>query len=626
MALTRINTIPGRGSAAIVRLVIGGLFGLIIAALIETAKPDDVSIWRPVCVSTLSLMVFIIWAGAGSMRRISLAMWVAIASLVVGYISWSNLTDSAASRNFPLGQDFLIFPLLFIAHELVSSADQAGKIIAPFETYFDEAWKRGVQLALAILFTLLFWGILWLGAALLGFIGFKWLEHLLKNAYFAGPITGLAFGAAVHLGDVQTKLLASVRSLILGVLAWLLPVITMIGAIFAVSLAVKGLAPLWATKAATATLLGGCVGFVLLINAAYQQGDVERQVPLVLRWSVRGAAILLLVFSVLAAWSLGLRIDQYGLSPDRVFAGLGVIIALGFGIGYSIGVFVPGRWMGAVEPINIGLAMLKCALFIAILTPIATPDRLSVNDQVARLNSGKVSVADFDWWLLNDDTGTYGKNALKALATSSNVAIATKAKAALDGKIGERPYRTFVEDGDTPDKPKATRADIAALPVVFPQGAKLPDSFLAIDFTTPNALGMGWTSCLTAKLKSTETELGCKIALIDLDKDGRAEILIREYNDLMIYSQQNDTWTKMGSIDLRNNRLDFDNGRIRAVPSKWDDLMIGEQRRSVVTFFDALSDAKITAGAAGVVVEASSLPANAPADVPQPKAPPPPSK
>jgi hypothetical protein len=428
---------------------------------------------------------------------------------------------------------------------------------------------------------LLFWGILWLGAALLGFIGFKWLTDLLTNEYFAWPMSGIAFGAAVHLGDVQTKLLANVRNLILGVLSWLLPVITIIGGIFAVSLLVSGLAPLWATKAATVTLLSGCIGFVLLINAAYQQGDIERPVPVVLRWCVRGAALLLLIFSALAAWSLGLRINQYGLSPDRVFAGLGVIIALLYGAGYSFAVFVPGRWMAKIETLNIYFAMAICLLFIAILTPVAAPGRLSVSDQVARLNSGKVSIANFDWWLLKDETGPYGKSALAKLAKSSNAAIAAKAKAAIDDNLGERPN----QDRDEPDVAPVTLGAKASILVVVPAGGKLPDSFVKTDFTD-NDRHLSSPECLRQPPPFGQIP-SCKAALLDLNGDGAMEILIREGPSLTIFTQIRGQW--MGNkeyLDIGSLEADFDAGKIQSAPALWNDVIIGSARRNAPNFIE----------------------------------------
>lgn len=285
------------------RLAVGGVFGLAIGLMApQMASAAEVDAGRAMLLSVLTLGAFVLWAGAGAMRRLSLAVWALCAFGLIALMAWHAQAHLKPEILWwsPVSA-VLIGPMLFIAHELVSSADQAGRVIAPYRLYFEEAWKRGVQLALAIAFTLLFWGILWLGATLLGFIGFDWLRELLSRPWIAVPLTGLALAASVHLGDVQPKLLGSVRGVILGVLSWLLPVITAVGALFAASLAVSGLQPLWDTNAATITLLAACIGFVLLINAAYQDGPDQAAPHPALAWSVRGARLLLLVFSVLAA-------------------------------------------------------------------------------------------------------------------------------------------------------------------------------------------------------------------------------------------------------------------------------------------------------------------------------------
>ena len=576
------NRVLDSKSALILRLLTGLLIGLALAYLEPLSDRGNTTInaldWWSITAQTLGLTAFVIWAGAGAMRRFSLLAWAIVAAVIMCGMMWFGAAF-VSNRGYNDGVAwFILLPLLFICNELVSSGDQVGKWIAPYELYFDEAWKRGIQLALALLFTALFWGILWLGATLLSFIGFTWLATLLREPYFFFPVGGMAFGTAVHLSDVQTKLLANVRNLVLGVLAWLLPVITLIGGIFAVSLLFSGLALLWATKTATVTLLSGCIGFVLLINAAYQQGDIDRPIAMVLKYCVRAGALLLLVFAVLAAWSLGLRIGQYGLSPDRIFAGLGVLIALVYGIGYTAAVFIPGRWMRSIDGLNIGLAMFICALFVAILTPIAQPGRLSVADQVARLNSEKVSVEKFDWWLLKDNTGRYGKEALTALSASTNVAIAAKAVAARADKIGFRPSDNSIETVEFTEKP-----DLTLIPVVFPKGAALPPSFTSTIFVDgPD--GNSVPSCLQQKMRTGDRSM-CKAALLDLNADGQVEVLLKEYSMVTVLTQQNGKWVSTST----NNRTgfderDFDAGRIRSLAPQWQDIVIGEQRLTVIPF------------------------------------------
>ncbi|MBP2160733.1 MULTISPECIES: DUF4153 domain-containing protein [Asticcacaulis] len=554
--------------ALIFRLAIGLVFGLGLAWL--TDKPGAARMenwhpetWRIAATSTLGLGAFIFWAGAGAMRRLSLAVWGVVALALIAFISWSHAAGDASYAAFFSQSSFLIYPFLFIAHELVSSGDQARKIIAPYPTYFDEAWKRGVQLALAILFTALFWAILWLGAALLGFIGFNWLRDLLSESYFGWPMTGLAFAAAVHLGDVQPKLMAGFRALVLGVLSWLLPVITLIGVVFAASLCVSGLEPLWKTKAATASLLAACVALVLLINAAYQQGDEERPVHVIIKWSARLACGLMLVFSALAAFSLGLRIQQYGLTPERVLAGVGVIIALAYGASYTVAALWPkGRWLNLLEPINIGLAFIKAALLLAVLTPVANPNRLSVESQVARVQSGKVTTDRFDWQLLRFNTGAYGRDALKKLTTSGKTgAIRDAALTASRLKDDDRYASAAV---DVTQK----KADPKQFTVVFPQGAAMPEGFFAQAYG-PYVL----PDCATEKTATPS----CSAAFIDMSRDGQPEMLILDDFEATVFVRDQNGWHKTGTLNLSPDQArDFKAGKLKPQTPEFDDLKVGD--------------------------------------------------
>jgi len=575
MMIANSQPLPER-DALFFRLAVGFFIGVIVAYLTQEgtyeASQSKEYLWRESWAQTLTLSAFILWADAAVMRRVSLAIWTLVASALTLYIIWHMKSFSGDQDMGELTSNLILLALAFIANELVSSADQARKPFARYELYFDEAWKRGVQLILAIGFTLLFWGILWLGAALLGFIGFDWLTQLLRDEYFAMPITGLAFASAVHLGDIQPKLLANVRGLALGVLAWLLPVITLIGAIFAVSLVFSGLQPLWDTKAATATLLSACIGFVLLINAAFQQGETDRKVQVVLKWCVRLAALLLLVFAVLAAWSLGLRINQYGLTIDRTLAGMVVVIALAYGLGYSAAVFWRGSWMELVKPLNIGLAVFKCLVFIAILTPIASPARLSVDNQVKRLASGAVKPDQFDWWLLRDRTGTYGKKALDLLAKSPDKVTAQWATRAKLNALGARPPRD--ESNETAEQ--NARPNLKEILVVSPLSASLPESFINQDFTQPGM--MNAIDCLWRKLRENEPK--CRAALLDLNGDNRPEILFLEDSDLVVFQETSKGWLVAGTKTIMRVGAseDFDARKLQAVQPAYKDLFIGEER------------------------------------------------
>ena len=552
--------------ALIVRLATGLIFGLAIAFLIKSfdaLEGKHIPLWAQVLTSVLILGAFILWAGAGAMKRISLAIWSVVALGLIALIAWNRAAHNldADYNPFFLNLSFLIYPLLFITHELVSSADQAGKPIAPYGLYFDEAWKRGVQLALSGLFTILFWAILWLGASLLGFIGFHWFKDLLSNEYVSWPVTGLAIAASVNLGDVQPKLMHNFRALVLGVLSWLLPVITIIGLLFAVSLCFSGLEPLWKTKAATASLLAACVALVLLVNAAWQQGDDERPVHIILRWSARVACGLLLGFSALAAYSLWLRIAQYGLTPERTMALVGVTIAVLYGLGYVVAAVMPkGHWLAPLAPVNIALAFVMALICLCILTPIADPYRLSAQSQAERVNSGQVAPDKFDWDVLRFGTGSYGVEALKRLGKSGKTEAVRKAALSASQLMDSNRYDT----SPTP-MPSTRKALPEQFDIVLPKDAVIPADFFAQTFEAADHL----PSCATEGEK-------CFAALLDLDHDDSNEIVILDGLQLTTFTRHDGQWLALTSSYLSNDDAqDFKAGRITALPNRYDNVRIG---------------------------------------------------
>ena len=569
------NTVLSERAAFALRLFVGVAFGLLMAAfgrfgLFEADGTSSAmwgltgskSLWQPIVYSTLALSVFIWWATAGTMKRSSLLIWGAVASAVIAALALHQASSNANHTLYAFGAPFawLVLPLLFVANELVSSADRSGRLIAPYPVYFDQAWKHGVQLALSLLFTGLFWGILWLGAALLSFIGFTWLRDLLGKDWFALPASGAAMACAVQLGDVQDKLLVNVRALVLSVLSWLLPVIAAIGLLFLGSLCVSGLEPLWKTKAATTTLLAASIAFVLLINAAYQQGDEERPVNIVMKWAARLAAFLLLVFAGLATYSLWLRVNEYGLTTERVLAGAGTVIALLFGLGYAAAAVWPGRWFSRLETVNIAMAFVKVVIFLGLLTPLADPSRLSIADQVARLQSGRTSLDRFDWRQLRFETGRYGMTALNTLTKAGKTAdiraAATKTAALKDSERWDMPA-PFV-----PAQPD----DMAKLKVVFPAGASLPATFTADDLSRSDLL-----DCVR------DEKASCTAALIDLDGDGTAEIVVLKAHGTTTFTYDAGAWrpTRDDLIFMDDDEIKaFNAGKITLKPHRWRDLIV----------------------------------------------------
>jgi hypothetical protein len=558
------------------RVATGFAGGLAIGILMD--QGENAALLSTIVLTAIFFAGVVLLAGLGQIRSVSLAIWTSVVAAGTGLIAWhGQYAEGPGSSEFFLlaFSTVLAYPMVFIAHELVSAADEARKPVAPYDLYYDEAWKRGVQLALALLFTGLFWAILAIGVLLLGAIGFDWFGDLLTNEYIAIPLTGVAFAVAVHLADVRSDLLATARNILLGVLAWLLPVITVVASLFIVSLPVAGLDALWDTGNATAGLLWACVFFVLLINAAVQNADPQRSPGLVLGWSARIASVLLLVFAGLAAWGILLRVGQHGLTPERVIALLGVLIALLYGLGYVVAAFKPGSWMAMLKPVNIGMAFFSVLAFIAVLSPIAAPARLAAGNQMARLASGQVDIKTMDWRLLAQQTGGYGKSALETLSKGTDREIADLAAKALAGTI------TFGE-------PESPVVDLSGKPIldaslfttIVPAGAKLPDG-LAVTPRQGLADTFAGYPC-----QPDGRAVSCKALIVNLQGDDRPEIVVGEYDRngdrtgvISVFAESASGWTIAATT--YSEAADLFSASTTAIAPAWKQLRAGNEN---VTF------------------------------------------
>lgn len=556
-----------------IRLAIGLAQGLGLFALHRAADQDALT-WpatTPLIFGPLLLVVgflpLVLLAGVGRLRLRTLLIWTLVAGTGLALLGLHDIARQSAETL--IRSPFLSFPVflfagvaLFIAHHLVAPADQERRWIASFPAYFDTTWKAGVQLALSVGFTGVFWVLLTLGSALFKVIGLDFLETLIREDWFWIPVNFLLFAVAVHLTDVRDGLIRGVRTVALMLLSWLLLVMTVLVAGFLAALPFTGLEGLWETGSATALVLAAAAALIILINTAYQDGRLDNLPPLVLRIAVRVAAVLITPLIAIAFWGLSLRIGQHGLTPDRIIAAACAVVGAAYALGYGLAALSPlwgkADWMRPLERTNIATALLAVGLILALFSPLADPARLSVTDQVARLARGAVTADTFDYRFLRFESGKAGQAALARLAGSTEAGVATWAKAAQGLKT---PY----------DDPDAIEADAAPRIEMWPAGSALPPRFMA----SANDQG---------QLRNCQYANFCVASRRDLDGDGKAEILLagRDGLDVFVGSETGE-WRRIGTYkQVCSNRARTDtraalkDGRLRAVAPEWPDMEFGD--------------------------------------------------
>jgi hypothetical protein len=501
----------------IARLVIGLIQGLVLYLLYRASDgfhwpANDPYLFAPLVLIALYVPLLVTQA-AGSMRLQTLIAWALVATaLCAGLAFYDRFRTALIVITNPndilpnFSTFFFGFAALFIAQSLVAAGDRDRRVMATYDSYFDAAWKLGVQFALATVFVGVFWGVLWLGAMLFNLIKLDFIEKLIEHDWFAIPATTLATAAALHLTDVRARLVAGIRNVVLTMLAWLLPLLTIIAVGFLVSLFATGLQPLWQTREAASGLLVACAALVVLINAAYQNGEDAQ--PAALRYSEMAASVALVPLVALSIYAVSLRVAQYGWTVDRIASAACLFIATCYALGYAAAALFSlrgGVWMEFVQRCNIVTAFLAIAVVLALFSPIADPSRISVNDQVARLQAGKISPAKFDFYYLHTEGGRFGDAALKMLAKSANPDIRKDAQ--------------YQIDVHKPSPPAPRNYNMASNLKVYPKGAALPPEFFKQNWATVKS-DFSVPACLTVAQEP------CDAILADLDNDGTNEVII----------------------------------------------------------------------------------------------------
>ena len=540
--------------AAVVRLVLGLLQGIALYLLYQA---DDSKVWPATSGLVFAPMVMVAFflpiiaaAGIGNMRRRTLLLWVAAAAVVLVGLAVHDIHRGADGltlwfRGEPLAARAVPSPTLvicamaglFVMQALIVAGDADRRMIGFYPHHFDAAWKHGIQLALSAGFVAVFWLLLQLGAGLFQLIGITFVGRFIHHAWFVLPAVTIAFSCALHVTDVRPGIVRGMRTLMLALLAWLLPMMALLVLGFLASLPFTGLAPLWSTRFATPLLLITALALIMLANAAYQDGQQEQPVPGVLRYAGSAAALMLTPLVAMAAYAVALRIDQYGWTTDRVIAVASVVVMACYAAGYLWAALKSGRWLWAMEITNVAAALLFVGALLALLTPLADPARIAVASQVARLESGATPAVKFDFAYLKFGGARYGQEALARLGATEQGADAAEIRRRANLAMKQQ-YR-YQSPTDMP-----TGDNIAANVAVFPAGRSLPESFLRQDWLTAPQRWL-LPQCLVSTLRK------CDAYLLDLDGSGQEQIVLVDavlQQGAVMQAAADGTWRLAGTL------------------------------------------------------------------------------
>ncbi|MCU6497634.1 DUF4153 domain-containing protein [Rugamonas sp. A1-17] len=529
--------------------------GLVQGALLYWLYQADRGGWWPAgapyvmtpLLMACALLPAMLISAMGHIAPKKVAQWMAVAAGVV-LIMALHAVSRGAGVSPPGGElakgaftsipgPLMVFGVVFmyIAHALVMAGAVDKRHVASYGTYFELAWKLAVQLMFSAFFVGVLWLVLLMGSGLFSMVKLDFLKHMMEESWFVVPVVCFAWSCAMHITDVRPAIVRGIRSLLLVLLSWILPVAALIVSGFLCALPFTGLDVLWATRHATSLLLAADAVLVVLINAAFQNGHAKA--ALAVRVSARVASLLVLPLTAIAIYALGLRVYDYGWTSDRVIAAACLVVASCYALGYAWAAHRYETWLYPIANVNVATAFVVLAVLLALFTPIADPARLSVNSQVARLERGRTTAAKFDFHYLRFEGQRYGQAALARLSQQ-----ASGAEAAL---IRELAAKALKETVRWPGEQLAGPVSVADNVKVWPATTKLPASFVSQKWSVADDRAV--PPCLINR------GVGCDALVLDVDGDGKPEVLLFKgglFSPAPLYTERADgKWVVAGRLD-----------------------------------------------------------------------------
>ena len=443
-----------------------GLAGLLIWLISDRQSVEVLDPWRA---ALIAFLFFGSIAAALSVERVNWReplVFAALAGLVMAGLAWRAAHGGDAYADPQYGF-FAGVVATLLALPLFQSGFHRTRFATPYPRVHEAAWTDALALAGALAFTGAAWLVVALLAQLFLLLKLTFLRDLMQHGWFGWSWSGAALGTALGVLRNETAILATLQRVAMVVLSILAVPLAAGLALFLAAMLVSGPDVLWeATRSATPVLLLCAAGAWLLANAIVRDSDADASTSRVLRIAALVLALCVLPLTVFAAVSMGTRVAQYGLSPERIWGLVAIAAACAYGLAWLVAVvrgWKGGAWHARLRQANLHLAVLVCVLALVLALPILDFGAISARSQLARLERGAVKPAQFDYAALRWDFGAAGQRALADLTKSKDVLIASEAKRTLAMKS-----RYPFED-----------QEFAGRTQVWPQGATAPASLLA---------------------------------------------------------------------------------------------------------------------------------------------------
>ncbi|ELQ7905021.1 DUF4153 domain-containing protein [Citrobacter freundii] len=505
-----------------------------------------------------------------SFKQRALWYWMALIFVVVlamsVWLKW-QVEDSDKWRQHEVfmfyGWRLLLMAMLalpWIQYSLHVSREQAR-----YPHFYRQLWLNALTLLIVFVANGLFWLVLLLWSEMFKLVGILFFNTLFFDTDWFGYVAfGLITALAVVLARTQSRLATAVQKLLTFIATGLLPLVALLALMFILTLPFTGLEAI-SQRVSAAGLMSTLTLLLLLLMAIVREPQKEAlPYPGALRYLIKCSLIVAPIYMLIAGWSLWVRIQQYGWTPERLYGVLVVVVLLVWSFGYLVSILRRGRNPLELQgPVILGVSLLALGLLVLLSSPVIDAWRISVSSHMGLYLSGKIKPDQVSLYML-DHSGKPGRAALEAL--QKDVAFNQDSKR-------RRDLNSLLQGSRDPVK-ELTATQLVSKVVIAPGSEKPDDAF----WTFVKAQGYRITSCAEQN--------ACVLVSQDLNADGHPEQVLYAFGDgeSLVFGMQKNKWDLLAVARLpegfnKDKLLQaVANQQLGSAPRIWRDITIDGKR------------------------------------------------
>ena len=505
-----------------------------------------------------------------SFKQRALWDWMALIFVVVlamsVWLKW-QVEDSDKWRQHEVfmfyGWRLLLMAMLalpWIQYSLHVSREQAR-----YPHFYRQLWLNALTLLIVFVANGLFWLVLLLWSEMFKLVGIPFFSTLFFDTDWFGYVAfGLITALAVVLARTQSRLVTAVQKLLTFIATGLLPLVALLALMFILTLPFTGLEAI-SQRVSAAGLMSTLTLLLLLLMAIVREPQKEAlPYPGALRYLIKCSLVVAPIYMLIAGWSLWVRIQQYGWTPERLYGVLVVVVLLVWSFGYLASILRRGHNPLEIQgKVILGVSLLALGLLVLLSSPVIDAWRISVNSHMGLYHSGKIKPDQVSLYML-DHSGKPGRAALEAL--QKDVAFNQDSKR-------RRDLNSLLQGSRDPVK-ELTATQLVSKVVIAPGSEKPDDAF----WTFVKAQGYRITSCAEQN--------ACVLVSQDLNADGHPEQVLYAFGDgeSLVFGMQKNKWDLLAVARLpegfnKDKLLQaVANQQLGSAPRIWRDITIDGKR------------------------------------------------